>query len=405
MMIKIGIIGKTNTGKTTFFNAATLLSAEVQPYPFTTKQPNIGTAHVSEPCVCKEFGVKDNPRNSVCLNGWRFAPIVLIDLPGLIKGAWMGKGLGNQFLSVAAQSDGLIHLVDASGSIDEDGNLVEPGYGNPISDYFDIEEELVMWYLKLIEGNRKEIEKNLRRTNDLVEAMLPILSGAKVKRVHIEKALMVTRLADKDFRNWDIDDSKSFAYFLREISKPTIVVANKMDLKGSEENFIKLTKELKDVVVTPASAEAELVLRRAVQKGLVEYIPGEEDFKVKDPSRLTEKQKWALEYVRRFVFSKMMRTGVQFALNTLVFKILGYKMVYPVEDPRRLSDKLGRVLPDVFLMEPNATLSDLARMVHSDLEKNLIGGIDVRTGLRLPVKYIVKDRDVLNLIVGTKRRK
>ena len=396
-MIRIGIIGKTNTGKTTFFNAATLLTAEVAPYPFTTKAPNIGTAHVSQPCVCREFGVKDNPRNSVCINGWRFAPIVLIDLPGLIKGAWMGKGLGNQFLSVASQSDGLIHLVDASGSIDEDGNLVEPGYGDPVSDYYEIEEELVMWYLKLIEGNRKEIEKNLKRTGDLIEAMLPVLSGAKVKKSHIERALAVSGLTNKDFRNWDEEDSKSFAYALREISKPTIVVANKMDLSNAEENFIRLTKELKDVIVTPASAEAELALRRAVQKGLVEYIPGEEDFKVRDPSRLTEKQKWALEYVRRFVFSKMMRTGVQFALNTLIFKILGYKMVYPVEDPNKLSDKSGRVLPDVFLMEPDATLSDLARKIHTELEKRLIGGIDIRTGLRLPTNYVLKDRDVINL--------
>ena len=54
--LTIGIVGKTNTGKTTFFNAATLLNAEVQPYPFTTKEPNKGIAHISAPCVCKEFG-------------------------------------------------------------------------------------------------------------------------------------------------------------------------------------------------------------------------------------------------------------------------------------------------------------------------------------------------------------
>ena len=70
-MIRVGIVGKTNTGKTTFFNAATLLNAEIQPYPFTTKQPNIGIAHVSSPCVCREFGVKCQPRNSVGLKGKR----------------------------------------------------------------------------------------------------------------------------------------------------------------------------------------------------------------------------------------------------------------------------------------------------------------------------------------------
>ena len=119
-MIKIGLIGKTNTGKTTFFNSATLSAAEISNYPFTTKQPNVGNAHAIALCVHKEFGLQDNPKNSRCIDGWRFIPIELVDLPGLIKGAWEGKGLGNQFLSIAAQSDALLHVVDASGSIDSE---------------------------------------------------------------------------------------------------------------------------------------------------------------------------------------------------------------------------------------------------------------------------------------------
>jgi ribosome-binding ATPase YchF (GTP1/OBG family) len=117
-VIRIGLIGKTNTGKTTFFNSATLGKEEIANYPFTTKKPIHGNAYVITLCVHKEFGVQDNPRNSLCKEGWRFIPVELIDLPGLIKGAWEGKGLGNQFLSVAAQSDVLLHIVDASGSID-----------------------------------------------------------------------------------------------------------------------------------------------------------------------------------------------------------------------------------------------------------------------------------------------
>jgi hypothetical protein len=397
--LRIGIIGKTNTGKTTFFNAATLLNAEIQPYPFTTKQPNIGVAHVSSPCVCREFGVRDDPRNSVCVQGWRFHPVTLIDLPGLIKGAHMGKGLGNQFLSVAGQSDALIHLVDASGSIDAEGNIVDVGTGDPVSDYFDIEEELVLWYHKIIEGNRFTIEK-YEKSLGIVDALYTILSGIKVTKQHIEDALIATGLIDKPFKDWSMEESKNFAYVIRDISKPTIVVANKIDLEGAEDNYLRLSRTLKDIVVIPASADSELALRRAQQKGLVEYIPGDEEFRVVNPDALTPKQKRALEYMERFVFSKFMRTGVQFALNALIFKVMGYKYIYPVEDIERLSDKKGRVLPDVFLLPRNATLTDLAYEIHSFIGRNLVGGVDVRTGLHLPKDYILHDRDVIHLIVS-----
>ncbi len=158
-MIKVGLIGKTNTGKTTFFNSATLSSAEISNYPFTTKWPITGNAHAITLCVHKEFNLQDNPNNSRCVDGWRFIPVELVDLPGLIKGAWEGKGLGNQFLTVAAQSDALLDIVDASGSIDASGKIAEPGTGDPVADVADVEEELVMWYLKLFEANRDKISR------------------------------------------------------------------------------------------------------------------------------------------------------------------------------------------------------------------------------------------------------
>ena len=65
-MIRIGLIGKTNAGKTTLFNSMTLLSGEVSNYPFTTKAPEMGVASVVTACVHKEFGVTDNPTNSKC---------------------------------------------------------------------------------------------------------------------------------------------------------------------------------------------------------------------------------------------------------------------------------------------------------------------------------------------------
>lgn len=402
MGVRIGIYGKTNVGKTTFFNAATLLRAEVANYPFTTKQPNEGIAHVLTLCVHKEFNVQDNPSNSACRDGWRFIPISLIDLPGLIKGAWMGKGLGNQFLSVAAQSDALIHVVDASGSVDAEGRITDPGMGDPLADIADVEQELVMWYAKLIEANREKAVKLSQRVG-LPKALEELLSGIKVRAEHVEAALKQARLNAEDFANWDKDALMDFAWVLRDVSKPTLILANKMDLPHSQENFERIRKEYKDMLVVPASAEAELALRRAEERGLIRYIPGEERFEVLKPAELTEQQRRALDYIRRMVLERFMRTGVQFALNVAVFKLLRMNTVYPVSDPRKLTDSKGRVLPDVFLVPEGTSVKQFAELIHSELAKGLLYAVDARTGLHLPVDYKVKDRDVLSLVSATGR--
>ncbi|MCS7132646.1 MAG: redox-regulated ATPase YchF [Aigarchaeota archaeon] len=402
-LVHIGLIGKTNTGKTTFFNAATLGTAEVSTYPFTTKQPNYGVGHVVTHCVCKEFGVVDNPKNSKCINGWRHIPIELIDLPGLIKGAWAGKGLGNQFLSVASQSDVILHIIDASGSVDEEGRLTEPGTGDPLADYYDIEEELIMWFIKLLDRSEEKIIKTLKRGEDLPGAMEEVLKGVKITAQDVRAALTKTELDKKDFENWTPADDRKFASALREIAKPTIVVANKMDLDTAPENFRRLRDQLVDKIIVPCSAEAELILRRAEQRGLIRYVPGEESFEIIDESSLTEKQRWALEFIKKRVLEEYMRTGVQFAINVAVFKLLKMNAVYPVYDVQKLSDRHGNILPDVYLMHDGATIADLAREVHSELAEGLLYGIDARTGLRLPASYKLKDRDVLSMISARKR--
>ncbi len=405
MPVKIGLIGKTNTGKTTFFNSATLQTAEVSTYPFTTKTPNMGVANVVTLCVHREFRVKDNPRNSRCEDGWRFIPIELVDLPGLIKGAWMGKGLGNQFLSVAAQSDALVHIVDASGSIDSEGRIAEPGTGDPVADIADIEEELVMWYLKLILANQDRIERDLKKEIDLPTSIQGFMQGIGITKAHVEQAIEKAGLAQKDYLNWSETELKDFTWTLRDVSKPTIIVANKMDLPHAQENFERIREEYSDVIVVPASAEAELTLRRAEQKGYIKYVPGEERFMILDSGHLTDNQKWALNFIRKTILRQYLHTGVQFALNVAVFKLLKMSTVYPVYDPKTLTDKDGNVLPDVHLMPSGSTIADLAREVHTALAKGLLYGIDCRDGIRLPASYKLRDRDVISLVSASSKKK
>jgi ribosome-binding ATPase YchF (GTP1/OBG family) len=403
-MIKIGLIGKTNTGKTTFFNSATLATAEVSNYPFTTKQSNVGNANAITLCVHKELKAQDNPKNSQCIDGWRFIPVELVDLPGLIKGAWEGKGLGNQFLSIAAQSDVLLHIVDVSGSIDASGKIAEPGSGDPIADIGDIEEELVMWYLKLLEGNRDKISRAINSGIDIISAITDIFRGVGVREEHVRLALQENKLLETNFDDLDPQRSKDFSWSLRDISKPTLIVANKVDLPSAAENFRRLREEYKDMLIVPSSADAELTLRRAADRGLIQYIPGDERFEIKDQGKLNDKQKWALNFIRRDILGEYMRTGVQFAINVAVFKLLRMNTIYPVANASKLSDKHGNVLPDVYLMKEGSSIEDLAKEIHSELAKGLLYAMDIRDGLRLPPNYRLKDRDIVSIVSARKRK-
>lgn len=403
-MIKIGLIGKTNTGKTTFFNSATLATADISNYPFTTKQPTVGNANAVTLCVHKELNLQDNPKNSRCIDGWRFIPVELVDLPGLIKGAWEGKGLGNKFLSVAAQSDALLHIVDVSGSIDAAGRIAEPGSGDPIADIGDIEEELVMWYLKLLEGNRDKISRAINSGIGMQSAIADVFRGIGVNEEHVKMALEENKLENHKFDELGTQESKDFSWSLRDISKPTLIVANKVDLPSATDNFKRIREEYNDMIIVPSSADAELTLRRAANRGLIRYFPGDERFEIKDQSILTDKQKWALNVIRKDILDEYMRTGVQFAINVAVFKLLRMNTVYPVAEASKLSDKSGNVLPDVYLMKSGSTVKDLAKEIHTELAKGLLYAIDIRDGLRLPINYEIKDRDILSIISARKKK-
>jgi len=403
MPIKIGLIGKTNTGKTTFFNSSTLSSDEISTYPFTTKKSSTSVGYAITLCVHSEFNVNDNPNNSKCKDGWRYIPIELIDLPGLIKDAWKGKGLGNQFLSIASQSDALLHIVDASGGVDSSGRIAEVGSGDPVSDFADIEEELNMWYQKIFEGNRDKLKKIAESDNDQTNALTQLYQGMGVKKSHVKEALRITQLEEKIIENYDIKDSKKFSTELRRISKPTLIVANKIDVKGASKNFQRLRERYNDMIVIPASADSELSLRRAEQSELIKYSPGSEQFDILRTNDLNQKQRDALDFIKSDIMGEYMRTGVQFAINVTVFKLLKMNSIYPVTIPEKLSDKKGRVLPDLILLKDGSTIVDLAKEIHSDLTKGLLYAKDLRYNLRVPTNYQLRDRDVISLVSASKK--
>ena len=398
----IGIIGKANVGKSTFFNAATDQSVPSANYPFTTIQPNVGISYVREKCVCREFGVQDNPIHSLCIDGNRFVPIKLIDIAGLVPGAHLGKGLGNKFLDDARQADALIHVVDASGSTDPEGKVIDKSQGDPLFDIKFVEEEFDQWILSIISREWNKITRDMTNQKVKIEQVLiKRLSGLGVTIETITSAISKIGLANKNPENWTEGDLLDLVKHIRKLSKPLLIVANKIDISSSKEN-IKKMKEL-DTIVIPCASEAELALRRGAKRGLWYYLPGDKNFEIKNEGMLNEQQKKAIVIIN-IILDEYGSTGVQEAINTICFKLLNLIIVFPVEDEIKLSDKNGNILPNALLLSKGSTAKDLAANIHQDLAKGFMFAIDVRNKQRVGADYRLKHKDIIKIVSSTSRR-
>ncbi len=398
-----GIVGKPNTGKSTFFSAATLIPVEIASYPFTTIKPNRGMGYIRTPCVCKEFNVKDNPVNSACLDGVRLIPVELIDCAGLVPGAWQGRGLGNQFLDEIRKADALIHIVDAAGATDSEGKICKPGSHDPVEDVKFLEVEMTMWLTQIVKKDWLKLARTAESgLKDLLTLLEDRLSGLAIRRGHIFEALRKTNLNAEKPTLWSEGDLVTLVDTLRRVSKPMLLAANKIDIPPAEENLERL-RQLNYTVI-PCSAEAELVLRRAAEKGLIDYLPGDGNFNILRPEALTEAQKRALQMVRERILQRLGSAGVQDTINMAFLKLLGMIVVYPVEDLEHLSDHRGRVLPDAYMVPYGTTARQLAYVIHTELGEGFIYAVEAHEKRRIGENHVLKDRDVISIISTKKRR-
>ena len=398
----LGIVGKPNTGKSTFFSAATLATAEIANYPFTTIKPNRGIGYVRTSCVHEEFKVKDNPKNSLCIDGARLIPIELIDIAGIVPGAWEGRGLGNQFLDEIRRADALIHIVDASGGTDCEGKSCKPGEHDPLEDIQFLEKEITMWMVTILKKDWARIARTAEQDKKgIAHHLEDRLTGLSVKKQYINEAIRKASLNVDKPATWSDDDFYRFVDNLRRLSKPLLIVANKVDLPASQVNLDRMKKL--DYIVISASAEAELALRRASEKRLVDYKPGDKDFKVIQPEKLSTGQIQALEKIRKKIVETYGTTGVQEAINTAYFKLLDMITVYPVEDIEHLADHDGRVLPDAYLVPKGTTARQFAYVIHSELGDNFLYAIDARDKRRIGEETALKDNDVISVVSAKKR--
>ena len=390
--MKIGLVGKPNAGKSTFFTAATSATAQIGDYPFTTIDKNVGIAYVRKPCPSKELGLDPNPNNSLSVDGIRFIPIEVIDVAGLVPGAHEGKGMGNKFLDDLRQADVLIQIVDCSGTTDLEGNTVEGA--DPLNEIKFLEDELHHWIGEIVIRNWSRSARAVEAGEKIENFLSERLAGLKFTREQVILSLRKAKIS-KPVMHWGSEEGLALAGYLQEIGKPIVIAANKADI-SSKDNIEKLDKA--SAIIT--AADYELALKNATKAGLITYNSGDSGFSLNDEGQLNDGQKKALETIRQFL-KENGSTGVQDCIETAVLEKLDLIAVYPVEDETHFTDSQGRVLPDAYLVPRESTAHDLAYKVHTDIGDSFIRAIDCRSKRIIGKDYELQDGDIIKIVAGS----
>lgn len=363
---------------------------EIANYPFTTIDANHGVAYIRTTCPCRDLGLVCNE----CVDGVRFIQVGLIDVAGLVPEAHKGRGLGNQFLDHLRQADAILHIIDASGSTDSEGNPVDPGSHNPVQDIGFISREMTMWAYGILEKHWPKIHRSAQQKSfSVIDAVADVYAGLGITYEQIRDA---EQEACINLRQAGEDDLIAFCETLICRSKPMYIVANKADLMPDQ-----IARDLSHEPVSFASAAGELALRKAAEGRFITYVAGDTDFIISPAAKLSEAQKHGLETIRQFM-EQNSGTGVQKAINTAVFELLDMIVVYPVEDENKYCDGQGRVLPDAFLMKRGSTPHDLAYRIHSDIGDGFLYAVDAQSKMRIRENHELRHGDIIK-IVSTRR--
>lgn len=361
MGLSCGIVGLTNTGKSTIFNCFSNTKAEITNYSFSTSKSNIGMVKVPDPRL-KELQ-KLQPSEKLVQ-----VVVDIVDLPGLAKGASQGEGVGNQFLGDMRNTDAIIHVLRC---FDDDNLPHVEGSVDPVRDIEILDFELQIKDLESVEKKIARLEK-LSKTGDK-DAKRGLEVIARYKE-HLENLQNVRTLEVSD------EEKKLVGDLFLLTTKPVLYVCNVDDASAATGNkYVEQVKEhLKD------SGEEVLVIAAQIESEIAELEDEEDKVEFLKDAGLTEPG-----------VNKLIRAAYKM-LNLETFFTVGPKEI------RAWTIKKG------------ATAPEAAGVIHSDLERGFIRAevmkyndfIELGSELacknagKLHVegkKYIVEDGDILNI--------